>query len=138
MITSSVWKPLKGPLYDWPLAVCDAATVEDQDLETHDQVLPQVVRENYMVRHNAKHRWYYLSGQTTSELLVFRQADSDGNKGMSFSSATSKTCFMARPAANALWPTGVPHTSFQLPPDQVQGTSCPRESIELRAIVYLD
>ncbi|KAK8043212.1 hypothetical protein PG994_013695 [Apiospora phragmitis] len=53
----NVWKPLKGPLYDWPLALCDAATVEDQDLETHDQVLPQVVRENYMVRHNAKHRW---------------------------------------------------------------------------------
>ncbi|KAK8059318.1 hypothetical protein PG996_009248 [Apiospora saccharicola] len=109
----NVWKPLNGPLYDWPLAICDAATVEDQDLEAHDQVLPEVVRENYMVRHNAKHRWYYLSGQTTSELLVFRQVDSDGNKG-------------------------VPHTSFPLPHDQVQSISCPRESIELRAVVYLD
>ena len=41
------------------------------------------------------------------------------------------------PNADVLRRLGVPHTSFQLPPEQVQNSS-PRESIELRAIVYLE
>lgn len=77
----SVWKPLRGPLYDWPLAMCDAATVSDQDIMAHDQVFLDTVRENQMIQHNPSQSWYYLAGQTQSELLVFRQVDSEHNQG---------------------------------------------------------
>lgn len=77
----SVWKPLRGPLYDWPLAMCDAATVSDQDTMAHDQVFMDTVRENQMIRYSPSQDWYYLAGQTQSELLVFRQVDSEHNQG---------------------------------------------------------
>ncbi|KAI1758616.1 hypothetical protein GGR53DRAFT_516489 [Hypoxylon sp. FL1150] len=88
----NVWKPLRGPLYDWPLAFCDATTVNQQDLEQHDHIFPSkpnapsspgnIVRENQTVYHNPSQRWYYLSGQMPSELLLFRQVDSENNNGM--------------------------------------------------------
>ena len=74
---SSIWKPLKGPLNDWPLTFCDASTVqEDVDLEAADLLYPDLATENYQVYHRVEHKWYYLSSQTPSELIVFKQADS--------------------------------------------------------------
>lgn len=88
----NVWKPLRGPLHDWPLAFCDARTVDKQDLEQHDHIFPHspnapssprnIVRENHIVYHNQSQKWYYLSGQLPSELLLFRQVDSEDNQGM--------------------------------------------------------
>lgn len=34
-----------------------------------------------MIYHNPEQKWYYLSGQTPSELLLFRQADTQGRVG---------------------------------------------------------
>lgn len=85
----SVWKPLCGPVCDWPLAVCDTQTVDaSQDLTNHDVVLGTKTRENVMVFHNPAQRWYYLKGQMPWELWVFRQADSEGHQGM-FSSRSA-------------------------------------------------
>jgi hypothetical protein len=76
LTTHSVWKPLKGPLMDWPLALCSAETVNyDNDLIACDLVNRSSYSENMQVYYNANHEWWYLSGQLTSELLVFRQAD---------------------------------------------------------------
>lgn len=72
----TVWKPLRGPLYDWPLALCDGNTVQsDEDLEPQDIVDRDEVLENVHVYRKEAHRWYYLSGQEDSEVLIFRQAD---------------------------------------------------------------
>lgn len=74
---ASIWKPLKGPLNDWPLTFCDASTVhKSMDLEAADLLYPKLATENFQVYHRPEHKWYYLSGQTTSELIIFRQADS--------------------------------------------------------------
>ncbi|KAI1339137.1 hypothetical protein F5Y15DRAFT_384908, partial [Xylariaceae sp. FL0016] len=64
----NVWKPLRGPLNDWPLALCDAATVCAQDLEAHDHIFPSspgapssadnIVRENHTVYYNPNQKWY--------------------------------------------------------------------------------
>lgn len=72
----SVWKPLRGPLRDWPLALCDAASVQANDLTPADVVFDTKVTENMQVHHDAAQKWYYLEDQDPSELLVFRQADS--------------------------------------------------------------
>jgi hypothetical protein len=38
---SSVWRPLKGPVRDWPLALCHPQSLEvDRDLEPCDLVYP--------------------------------------------------------------------------------------------------
>lgn len=72
----SVWKPLRGPLQDWPLAVCDAASVDADNLVVSDKVYSDFATENIQVHRDARQRWYYLSGQQPDELLVFRQTDS--------------------------------------------------------------
>jgi hypothetical protein len=84
----SVWKPLFGPLNDWPLALCDASTVDAaNDLVEVDHVyrMPDGksgrLVENYAVYHSQRHRWYYLSEQSPDEILVFRQVDSSGQPG---------------------------------------------------------
>ena len=83
----SVWKPLRGPLRDWPLALCDAASVQANDVTPADVVYDTKVNENMQVHHDAAHKWYYLEDQDPSELLVFKQADSHhtGRVGMSTS-----------------------------------------------------
>ena len=73
----SLWKPLRGPLYDWPLALCDASTINPRtDLEPCDQVFANHASENMQVRYREQQRWYYLEGQRDDEVLVFRQSDS--------------------------------------------------------------
>lgn len=71
----NVWKPLRGPLNDWPLALCDEATVTPKsDLEPADILYPDLATENFQVYHNKRHRWYYLSDHMPDEIIVFRQA----------------------------------------------------------------
>ena len=82
-VSCSIWKPLKGPVCEWPLAVCDADTVNPGDeFVPNDTVFSEdVVRENVMLHFSTAHKWHYLSDQTDSELLIFRQVDSRGSPG---------------------------------------------------------
>lgn len=75
--TSSVWRPLFGPLRDWPLALCDYSTVDpEKDYEVCDDVYADNgVDENYVIYHRPGHEWYYLSDQDATEMLLFRQYD---------------------------------------------------------------
>lgn len=71
-----MWKSLRGPLHDYPLALCDKNSVDpENDLEPKDIVDREDVLENVHIYHRPRHRWYYLGGQLDSEVLVFRQAD---------------------------------------------------------------
>jgi len=72
----SVWKPIVGPVRDWPLALCSADTIDpNQDLEPCDLVYSDYVVENMQTYHNDKQRWFYLSDQMPNEAWVFLQAD---------------------------------------------------------------
>ncbi|KAI0878290.1 hypothetical protein GGS24DRAFT_497109 [Hypoxylon argillaceum] len=107
----NTWRPLRGPLRDWPLALCDPSTVDPKnDFIATDNIIKGEYAENIGLHHAEKQRWYYLRDQLAEELLVFRQADSDGN-------------------------TGVPHASFRLP-QTLHESPVPRESIEARLVVY--
>lgn len=48
----SVWKPLRGPLRDWPLALCDPATVEPDHLTAADIVFKTRATENLQVHYD--------------------------------------------------------------------------------------
>ena len=73
---SSVWKPLRGPLRDWPLTLCDVSSVQTEHLVEADIIYEDVVTENLQMHYDAAQRWYYLEDQEASELLVFRQTES--------------------------------------------------------------
>jgi hypothetical protein len=73
----SIWRPLFGPLRDWPLGVCDFRSLDvSRDLIASDNILPHTVGETYNVLHNKSHRWYYLKDQRPNEILVFKSFDS--------------------------------------------------------------
>lgn len=111
---NSVWKPLRGPLNDWPLAVCDTKSVNASvDYEPTDLLFPQHVTENFQVHHSPNFKWYYLSDQTEDEMIVFKQSDTDKHSS-----------------------PGVAHSSFFNPNTGVNEP--PRESIEARALVFYD
>ncbi|SMQ50573.1 unnamed protein product [Zymoseptoria tritici ST99CH_1A5] len=107
----TVWKPLRGPLHDYPLALCDRQSIDSAlDLEPQDIVDKEEVLENIHIYRRPNHQWYYLSGQQTSEALIFRQADTRPNG------------------------YGTPHCAIKNPAAPADCT--PRESIEVVAFVY--
>lgn len=78
--SSSVWKPLHGPVTDWPLALCDASTVNpDIDFVAADIVNRDGYTENSRIHYSDQYKFYYLSEQKASEALIFRQFDTRPN-----------------------------------------------------------
>ena len=78
----SMWKPLNGPLRDWPLAVCDLTSLDLQtDLVAADDVRIMGYSELFQVVFNPAQKRRYLDKQMDSELLIFRTADSDFKGG---------------------------------------------------------
>lgn len=106
----NVWRPLRGPVNDWPLCFCDASTVQSGDSHATDMVYPDYFTENLSLQFNAGQKWYFLSDHAAEEIIVFKQSDSD-------------------PTAVH----GVPHCSFANP--TASESELPRESIEARALV---
>ena len=77
----NVWKPLRGPLNDWPLTFCDSASVQPvKDFEAADILYPDLATENYQIHWSQSHQWHYLSDHQADELIVFRQASTSANK----------------------------------------------------------
>jgi hypothetical protein len=108
----NLWRPIRGPLLDSPLAVCDARTVKPGELVASDLVYPQRVGETYSVKYNPDHRWFYVPRMTADEILLLKCFD-------------SKTDGRARFA---------PHSAFVDPTTPLDAP--PRESIELRTLVF--
>ncbi len=108
----NLWRPIRGPLQDAPLAVCDATTVAPDDLVPADLVYRDRVGETYGVTYNPAHRWYYVPDMQPDEALLLKCYDS----------ATDGRARFA------------PHTAFEDP--TAPADKLPRESIELRTLVF--
>ena len=76
----SVWKPLRGPVRDWPLALCDVSTVDPDDIQPGDLVYGDYVVENCQLHQSGGQKWYYLRDQGPEEAWVFVQSDSLGSR----------------------------------------------------------
>jgi hypothetical protein len=118
----NLWRPIVGPVYDQPLAVCDAASVAPSDLVNteilhfmeDDLVEPRHRGDVHSVLYNPAHRWYYVRAMQPEEFLVLK-------------------CFDSRIDGRARF---TPHSAFENP-------ACPRdfvarESIEVRTLVVFD
>jgi ATP-dependent protease Clp ATPase subunit len=44
------------PVLDWPLAVCDATTVDEADLVDTDVIYPNYIAQNRMLHFNPKRK----------------------------------------------------------------------------------
>jgi hypothetical protein len=110
----NVWKPIRGPLYDAPLALCDATSLSNGDLVPQDLIYRDRTGEIYGLTYNPAHRWYYAPAMQADEAFLLKCYDSmtDG-----------RARFM-------------PHTSFADP--NAPTDMPPRESIELRTLVFFD
>jgi hypothetical protein len=107
----NVWRPIRGPVLDSPLALCDARSFTDDDLIASDLVYPHVRGETSVVEYKPDHRWYYFSEMQSDEVALIRVHDSanDGRAKLSF------------------------HTSFE---NSLAPAAPPRESIEVRCLVF--
>ncbi|MCK6451514.1 MAG: methyltransferase [Alphaproteobacteria bacterium] len=105
----NVWRPITGPVEDWPLALADASSIDAKDWVATDLIYPDRVGETYAVTHNPAHRWFYFPRMRRDEAILIKVYDSD----------TSRARFSA-------------HTAFHEP--SASPNAAPRESIEVRTI----
>lgn len=74
---TSLWKPIRGPVYDFPLTLCDRRTVDYASQATAmDIVTRDYLNENTRIYFDEKHKWYYWHGLQVDEVIAFVQADS--------------------------------------------------------------
>lgn len=74
---NSIWMPLKGPVRDWPLALCHPKSIDRvKDIEPADLVYPRYNIEICQLYWSPNHKWCYLSDQQSYEALVFTQSES--------------------------------------------------------------
>ena len=118
----NLWRPIVGPVFDNPLALCDARSVSPDDLvatDIHhfgegDLAMPRHSGQIYSLRHNPAHRWFYASGMRPDEVLLLK-------------------CYDSRADVRARF---MPHTGFRNPACPTDFV--PRESIEARTLVVID
>lgn len=129
----SVWKPLFGPLQDWPLGLLDYQSVNsERDLEASDNIYVHVVRETYNVYFHPDHRWYYLAGQKPDEIMVFKSLDSAPDRRIARCSCHRILCEGTEiQCADVI--IVCPHASFDNSP--ADSKARPRESFECQSIV---
>jgi hypothetical protein len=108
----NVWRPIRGPIQDAPLAVADAQSVDTDDLVATDLIYPDRIGEIYYVKFNPAHRWFYASAMRQDEVMLIKCFDSADDGRARF----------------------VPHSAFEDP--TAPADASPRESIELRTLVF--
>jgi hypothetical protein len=107
----NVWKPIRGPVEQTPLAVCDARTIDGDDLVPTDLRYRDRTGEVYSLRWSPRHAWFYFPRMEADEAMLLK----------CFDSATDRARFTA-------------HTAFDdpaSPPD-----AAVRESIEVRTLAF--
>ena len=108
----NIWRPLVDPVENFPLALCDARTLEAGDLIAAERRAPRHIGEIQLAVHANRHRWYYYPKMRPPEVLLFKTFDSI-NQGM--------------------LPCSI-HSAIRLPDPPPDAR--PRESVESRVFVF--
>lgn len=107
----NVWKPIRGPVEEAPLAFCDAQSLAPSDFVPTDLVYPDRKGEVYSLTFRPEHRWFYYPAMRADEALLLKCYDSDAK--------------FARFTA---------HSAFDDPGTPAR--AAPRESIEVRTLAF--
>jgi hypothetical protein len=108
----NVWRPIRGPVEETPLAVCDAQSMMLKDFVATDLKYRDRTGEVYSVAYNPNHRWYYFPKMRRDEALLLKCYDSADDGRARFTAHTGIDD-----------PTSLPDAA-------------PRESIEARMLVF--
>jgi hypothetical protein len=109
---NNLWRPIRGPVLDSPLTLCDAQSLSEEDLIASDLKYPDRTGETYAITYNPNQRYYYFPRMQADEAVLIRCYDSAQHGAYRFSA----------------------HTGFDdptTPPD-----APPRESLEVRMLVF--
>jgi hypothetical protein len=107
----NVWRPLRGPVQQAPLAFCDASSLEQSDFVATDLRYRERVGEIYSLTFRPEHRWFYYPAMQADEVLLLKCYDSD----------PKRACFTA-------------HTAIDDPSSPADAAA--RESIEVRTLAF--
>ena len=108
----NLWRPIRGPILESPLTLCDAQSLAEEDLVASDLRYPDRIGETYAILYNPNQRYYYFPKMQPDEPVLIRCFDSAQTGAARFSA----------------------HTGFDdptSPPD-----APPRESLEVRMLVF--
>ena len=108
----NLWRPIRGPLLESPLALCDAQSLEEENLIASDLKYPDRTGETYSITYNPNQRYYYFPKMQPDEAVLIRCFDSALEGPHRFSA----------------------HTGFDDP--ESPADALPRESIEVRTLVF--
>ena len=108
----NAWHSIGDRVESWPLAVCDARSIAPEDFIATDLVYRDRVGEVFNLAHSSAHRWYYFPRMERERTILLKCFDS---------ATDGRARFTA-------------HTAFE-DPESPAGAR-PRESIELRALVF--
>ena len=108
----NAWHSIRDRVESWPLAICDARSIEPEDLIATDLVYRDRVGEVFNLAHNPDHQWFYFPGLEEDRTILLKCFDSAEDGRARFTA----------------------HTAFE-DPESAAGAP-PRESIELRALVF--
>ena len=108
----NLWRPIRGPLLDSPLVLCDAQSLEEENLIASDLRYPDRTGETYSITYNPNQRYYYFPRMRADEAVLIR-------------------CFDSALAGAARFSA---HTGFDDP--ETPADAPPRESIEVRTLVF--
>jgi hypothetical protein len=109
---NNLWRPIRGPVLESPLTLCDAQSLEEKNLIASDLRYPDRTGETYSITYNPNQRYYYFPKMQADEAVLIRCFDSAQHGAARFSA----------------------HTGFDdptSPPD-----APPRESLEVRMLVF--
>ena len=107
-----VWRPIRLPVESFPLAICDARSVSDDDLVISERRYLHRVGQTYAITFNPDHKWFWFPRMRRDEAIVFKVFDSEKD-------------------GRARWTA---HTAFEDPTSPPNAR--PRESIEIRTMAF--
>ncbi|KZO90310.1 hypothetical protein CALVIDRAFT_603042 [Calocera viscosa TUFC12733] len=111
----NVWRPIRGPIRDYPLAVADYRTINPEtDLQPTDLIYPTRTGETFSVRYGDHQKWYYINDQKPNDVLLLKCYESEVEPGRALLT---------------------PHTAF-FNKDSLTQEYEPRQSIEVRVLVF--
>jgi len=106
----NIWRSFNDTTQDVPLAFCNPRSIWKDDPMVVEIVEPNRIGQNYYLRYNEKHEWFWASDMIPSEVMVFTTWDSKRTEQVT----------------NCAYHTAFPHPSEQ---------TTPRVSLEVRTIV---
>jgi len=108
----NLWRPIRGPVLESPLTLCDAQSLSEENLIASDLKYPDRTGETYSITYNPNQRYYYFPKMQADEAVLIR-------------------CFDSAPEGAARFSA---HTGFD---DPTSPPDAPlRESLEVRTLVF--